>query len=121
MKSRIAMKSSVAGAAIAAATALLLATAGVVGAFDQNIIPYQPGNPLTNGCAGGWEALELTNLAPYGYKVPSQLDDPANGGNGDGTVCGKPWTPQEQAARLPDSAVPVVFDFVDNSLPSVGR
>ena len=120
MKSNV-MKSGTAGAALAAAAALLLATAGVVGASDQNVIPYQPGNPLTNGCASGWEALSLSDLGPYGYKVPFQLDDPANGGNGDGTVCGRPWTPQEQAARFPGAAVPVVFDFVDDSLPSVGR
>jgi len=120
MKSSV-TKSRIAGAALAGATALVLATAGVVGASDQNVIPYQPGDPLTNGCAGGWQALELTDLTPYGYKVPSQLDDPANGGNGDGIVCGKPMTPQEQAARFPSAAVPVVFNFVDNSLPSVGR
>ncbi len=120
MKSSV-MKSRIAGAALAAAIALVLATAGVVGASDQNVITYQRGDPLTNGCAGGWEALKLADLAPYGYKVPSLVDDPANGGNGDGTVCGKPWTPQEQAARLPDSTVPVIFDFIDNSLPPTGR
>jgi hypothetical protein len=120
MKSSV-MKSRIAGAALAAAAALLLASAGVVGAFDQNVIPYQPGNPLTNGCASGFEALNLVDLAPHGYKAPSQLDDPANGGNGDGIVCGRPFTPQEQAARFPNAAVPVIFDFVDNSLPSVGR
>jgi hypothetical protein len=114
-------KSRTACAAPVAAAALLLATAGVVGAFDQSVIPYQPGNPLTNGCPSGDEAISLAVLAPYGYKVPFQLDDPANGGNGDGIVCGKPLAPQEQAARFPNAAVPVIFNFVDNSLASAGR
>ncbi len=107
-------------AAVGAAFSLLIATAGVAGAYDQSVIPYQPGDPLTNGCASGWEALQLSDLGRYGYHVPFAIDNPANGGNGDGVVCGKPWTPAEMAAREPGARVPVIFDFVDNNLPSVG-
>lgn len=119
MNSRIAA-SKIAAAALAAAISVLLATAGVAGAFDQTVIPFQPGDPLTNGCPSGWEALSLVDLQLYGYHA-FLIDDPLNGGNGDGIVCGKPFAPQEQAARLPNAFVPVVFDFEDNSLPSVGR
>ena len=45
----------------------------------------------------------------------------ANGGNGDGVVCGKPLAPQEQAARFADALVPAVFDFGDNDLRGGGR
>jgi hypothetical protein len=115
------MTSKIIAAAFAAATSFLLATAGVAGAYSQTIIPYEPGDPLVNGCASGFEALRLSDLAPYGYRVPFRIDDLANGGNGDGVVCGMPWTPAEMAAREPGSSVPVIFDFVDNALPSVGR
>jgi hypothetical protein len=89
-----------------------LVVAGAAVAFDQTVIPYQPGNPLTNGCPSGWEALKLSDLAPYGYHVVSSGLD----ANGDGIICGKPLTPQEQAVRFPNAFVPVVFDFTDNSL-----
>lgn len=101
---------------LTAVLAASLAAAAGAGAADQTVIPYQPGQPLINGCPAGWEALALTDLAPYGYQVPAMLDSTANGGNGDAIVCGKPWTPAEKAARLPDAPVPVVFDFRENDL-----
>lgn len=101
-----------------AALAAALATAAWAGAADQAVIPYQQGDPQLNGCPTGWEALALSDLAPFGYGVPPTLDSTANGGNGDGTVCGHPWTPAEQSARLPSAPVPVVFDFQDNDLTS---
>lgn len=90
-----------------------LCFAGIAAAFDQTVIPYQPGNPLTNGCPAGWEALNLSDLAPFGYHVVSSGLD----ANGDGVICGIPFTPQEQAARFPNAQVPVIFDFRDNNLP----
>jgi hypothetical protein len=101
------------GASILAA----LAVAGGAGAFDQGLIPYQPGNPTVNGCPAGSEALALSDLSQYPYHVPFLLDA---GGNGDGIVCGKPLAPQEQAARYPDVLVPIVFDFRDDDLKAVG-
>jgi hypothetical protein len=106
--------------AVAAAAAALVAVASA-GAIDQSVIPYHPGDPQTNGCPAGWEALALSDLAPYGYQVPSMLDASANGGNGDGVVCGHPWTAAEQAARLPNAPVPVIFDFQDNQLPATAE
>jgi len=104
------------GAAIAVAGALVPVAAA---ARDQSVIPYQPGNPITNGCPAGSEALRVVDLAPLGYRLPAILDATQNGGNGDGIVCGVPFTPQEQAARFPDdTVVPVIFNFRDNDLPS---
>jgi len=96
-------------AAVAVAALCVIATAA---AFDQTVIPYQPGDPLTNGCPAGWEALNLSDLAPYRYHVVSSGLD----ANGDGIICGKPLAPQEQAVRFPNASVPVIFDFMDNSL-----
>jgi hypothetical protein len=93
--------------------ALALAT-GAAAAPDQSFVPFQPGNPVVNGCPAGLEALQVSDLTPLGYRVPSRVDGPANGGNADGVVCGRPWTPQEQAARLPGDAL-VIFDFTDNT------
>lgn len=104
------------GAAVAMSVAL---APRVAAARDQSAIPFQPGDPHVNGCPSGWEALALSDLGPYGYRVPFLIDSRHNGGNGDGIVCGKPFTPQEQAARLPnDTRVPVIFDFRDNDLPA---
>jgi hypothetical protein len=110
------MKTRITLAALAAALSLLLAMAGAAGAYDQTLIPYQPGDPLTNGCPSGFEALQDSVLIPYGYQFPTFGDV-----NGDGIVCGKPWTSQEMAARLPNHVVPIIFEFEDNWLPSVGR
>jgi len=96
-----------------AATTAALALAGVAGAFDQDVIPYQAGSPTANGCPSGYEALTLTDLAKYSYHLPFVLDA---SGTGDGIVCGKPLSPKEQAVRFPDVPVPIVFDFTDNGL-----
>lgn len=107
------------GALCAAATiAASLVAAGAARAFDQTVIPFQPGKPAVNGCPSGFEALALPDLAQYSYHLPFLLDA---SGNGDGIVCGKPWAPQEQTARLPQADVPVVFDFLDNDLKAAGR
>ena len=34
--------------------------------------------------------MSVAELTEQGYHAPQQLDDPANGGNNDGWVCGKP-------------------------------
>jgi hypothetical protein len=94
--------------------ALVLASGAA--AFDQSVIPFQPGNPLVNGCPAGYEALQLSDLALYAYHLPFLLDNPANGGNGDGVVCGKPLSAQEQATRFPNVPVPIIFEFGDNGL-----
>jgi len=53
----------------------------------------------TNGCATenranevdhGMLYLSVADLTADGYRVPAIIDDPANGGNGDGFVCGVP-------------------------------
>jgi hypothetical protein len=40
--------------------------------------------PVATGCPAGFS---LFTVGTPPYKVPGQLDNPANGGNGDGLVC----------------------------------
>ena len=100
------------GTGLAALTASLALVTGA-SAFD-NTIPFTPGNPLVNGCPAGFEAIRVSDF-PSGYRLPARLDDPANGGNGDGIVCGKPLNAAAQAARLPNETV-LLYDFSENSL-----
>lgn len=97
---------------IIAAIALSAGGTTLAQAQDQTSIPYQPGDPQLNGCPAGFEALALSDLAGLGYHVPFVIDA---AGNNDGIVCGKPWVPQEQAARAPDAPV-IIFGFEDNKL-----
>lgn len=107
------MKSIVRLSALAAGTAAVCGV-GVPVARTATGIPFTRGDPVANGCAAGFEAIQVTDF-PSGYRLPARIDDTANGGNGDGVVCAKPWTPQEQAARLPGEDA-VIFNFVDNTL-----
>jgi len=73
----------------AAATAL-----GVVAATFAAVGPATA-DPVSSGCPAGYSVLAVADLAPQGYQVPGQVDDPESGivsfgrpGNGDGLVCG---------------------------------
>jgi hypothetical protein len=61
-------------AALAAAAAIFAATAGA----------SPEATPVATGCPAGYS---LFSIATFPYRVPAQLDNPANGGNGDGWVC----------------------------------
>ncbi|MDX6388475.1 MAG: hypothetical protein QOK34_605 [Gaiellaceae bacterium] len=98
---------------ILAAVAASLSFAGGASAFE-NTIPFTPGDPVANGCPAGTEAIRLSDF-PSQYRAPARIDSASNGGNGDGIVCAKPWTAQEQAARLPDEDT-LIFNFRDNTL-----
>ncbi len=87
------------------------------GAFDQSYIPYQPGDPATNGCPSGWEALKVSDLTAAGYGLPSKID---TAGNNDNLVCGKPVSSAEETARFSGEKVPIIFDFRDNTLQPYG-
>jgi hypothetical protein len=74
--------------------------------------------PVQNGCPASSELISVAYLESVGpYQLPGKLDDPANGGNGDGYVCGFP---------LPDPAFGPAYDltiyqFFENNLPAQGR
>jgi hypothetical protein len=88
-----------------AAALLLLAPAAVAAA-----------TPVQNGCPASAELTSVAQLEASGpYQLPGILDDPANGGNGDGWICAFP---------LPE-AVSVggftIYQFFENNLKAQGR
>jgi hypothetical protein len=72
-------------------------------------------NPTETGCPTAYQVLSVADLTALGYHLPAQLDDPANGGNGDGLVCGLPLP---DASCGPECPVPVYYNFFDNNLPA---
>ena len=73
--------------------------------------------PPVTGCPAGWDTLLVADLIPLGYHVPLLVDDPVNGGNGDGVVCGKPINPTRAAAICGGPCgVPILYNFRENDL-----
>jgi hypothetical protein len=72
---------------------------------------------LRPGCPSGDQVLVVEDLLAQGYRVPAIVDDPANGGNGNGLVCGHAFS---EAARQqlcgPDCPVPIYYLFRDDNL-----
>ena len=76
--------------------------------------------PTHDGCPSSSDLISVAYLESIGdYGVPGRIDDPANGGNGDGWVCEFP---------LPDAVstawgVPgfQIYMFFENNLPAAGR
>ncbi|MEO5704587.1 MAG: hypothetical protein ABIR64_06340 [Candidatus Limnocylindrales bacterium] len=74
--------------------------------------------PVQNGCPASAELISVAYLESIGpYQLPGRLDDPANGGNGDGYICGFP---------LPDPAFGPSYDFTiyqffENNLKAQGQ
>ena len=90
---------------LAAAGLLVLAPAAVAAS-----------TPVENGCPAAAELTSVAELEGSGpYQLPAILDDPTNGGNGDGWVCAFP---------LPDAASPgefTVYQFFENNLRAKDR
>jgi hypothetical protein len=99
----------------------MLIAPSAASAFDQPYFPYQPGDPQLNGCPSGFEALQVSILSAAGYHVTAVVDSPANGGNGDGIICGKPVSAGEMTARFSSENVPIIFSFRDNNLEPFAR
>ena len=69
--------------------------------------------PAENGCPASAPLTSVADLEASGpYQLPAALDDPANGGNGDGNVC---------AFQLPESVSRAwgvdftIYQFFENS------
>jgi hypothetical protein len=95
-------------------TALLVALLLALGLFTATSGPASA-LPTETGCPSGFQVLSVAELTAQGYRVPAILDDPANGGNGNGLVCGLPLP---QQACGPDCPVPVFYQFSDDNLPA---
>lgn len=101
--------------------AVLARTAAVVtlsagGLFAAALPAAADGTPTVDGCPTSYTLLSVSDLALLGYHDPQMVDDPANGGNNDGSVCGKPVN-ETAAANLCGGPcpVPILYNFVDDS------
>jgi hypothetical protein len=95
-------------------TALLLALLLLLGLLTATAAPA-PALPTETGCPSAFQVLSVAKLTAQGYRAPAIVDDPANGGNGNGLVCGLPLP---QQACGPDCPVPVFYQFGDDNLPA---
>jgi hypothetical protein len=77
---------------IASTLAIGVASIGAFAASPAAAIPPGSSCPGDNGSQKdrGMQLLLVDDLTPLGYRVPAIVDDPANGGNGDGVICGVP-------------------------------
>lgn len=74
--------------------------------------------PVDNGCPAAASLLSVAQLEATGpYQLPRFLDDPANGGNGDGWVCGFPLPDAIYGGTLDFT----IYQFYENNLPAEGR
>lgn len=70
----------------------------------------------TDGCPRGYVAHTIEQWAALGYPhAPASVDDPANGGNGDGIVCGRELG---AGTAKQTTSGQVLYEFVDNRLPA---
>ncbi len=81
------LRTSMRRAAVGVAVGAVLAGAygGTVAVAEAPNTGCAVGNQNTEH---GHQLLDVAELTALGYRLPAILDDPANGGNGDGFVCG---------------------------------
>ena len=93
----------------------LVAGAALIGAATQ-----ASADSPSNFCPGGYRESDVLHgslllaigpLTDAGYRGPAFLDDPVNGGNGDGFICGRPIENQTR----PDGST--LYDWWDNRFP----
>ena len=63
------------------------------------------------GCAKGFQALSVDVLSAQGYLLPAATDDLANGGNGNGIICGRPI-----GYRDPSDPTRQIYIFADDRI-----
>jgi hypothetical protein len=75
--------------------------------------------PVQNGCPASGEVISVASLEAQGpYQLPRRLDDPANGGNGDGNICAFPLP---EAVSKAEGVTFTIYQFHENNLPAEGR
>ena len=96
----------------------LVVSLGLLAAAAGPTATAQAGAPA-NGCPNGYTLMAVADLAPQGYRVPGQVDDPSSGiksfghvGNNDGLVCAQEIGPQTT------SWGGQLYNFWDNTLAS---
>jgi hypothetical protein len=95
----------------------LAAAAGVLVAAPATVALAT--TPVQNGCPASAQLISVAYLATQGpYQLPGKLDDPANGGNGDGYVCAFPLP---TAVSTASGVTFTIYQFFENNLPAEGR
>lgn len=75
--------------------------------------------PVDNGCPASAPVTSVTYLQTQGpYQLPAKLDQPANGGNGDGYICAFPLPGALSDAQ---GVTFTIYQFFENNLPAEGR
>jgi hypothetical protein len=88
-----------------AVSLLLLAPAAVAAA-----------TPVENGCPASADLTSVAQLEASGpYQLPRRLDDPANGGNGDGWICAFPLPEAVGSGEFR------IYQFFENNLNAKDR
>lgn len=73
--------------------------------------------PVDSGCPASAPLTSVAELEASGpYQLPGRLDDPSNGGNGDGWICAFPL-PEAASGDRPFT----IYQFFENNLPAQGR
>ena len=89
----------------AAGTGLLLLAAPASGVLAAT--------PVDNGCPASASLTSVAYLESIGpYQLPAQLDDPANGGNGDGWICAFPLP---EAVSRASGTTFTIYQFFENN------
>jgi hypothetical protein len=76
------------------------------------------GTPVETGCPASAELTALGAFDPSVYRLPFRLDDPANGGNGDGWICAFPLP---DAMRIAQGVEHTIYQLYENNLKAKGR
>jgi hypothetical protein len=75
--------------------------------------------PVTNGCPASAQLVSVAWLETQGpYQLPARLDNPANGGNGDGYVCAFPLP---EAVSDVNGVSFTIYQFFEDNLPAQGQ
>jgi len=77
-------------------------------------------NPVDDGCPASSELVSVAYIESLGdYHVPGRIDDPANGGNGDGMICAFPLPGAvADAYGLAFGNTDPIYQFFENNLPA---
>jgi hypothetical protein len=103
--------------AAATSAALVLLGGGVLGTSLTPVFADSGSTPKSTGCPEGYLTLSIADLLNvFPYRVPGMVDDPANGGNGDGIVCGNPLNAERSGTFCGGTCPATIYSFRDNNL-----
>jgi hypothetical protein len=93
--------------------ALIAATTAAFAFIPSTAALAEPAS--TTGCPASFDVLNVAVLLDQGYRAPAVVDAE---GNGNGTICGKPYKSVRQEMLCPAATctVPIIYAFKDDRL-----